>query len=34
MSNCMYLKEQMDAKQAAKEYAKMSKLRYLRDKNL
>jgi hypothetical protein len=30
----MYLKEQMDAKQAAKEYAKMSKLRYLRDKNL
>lgn len=34
MSNCSYLKEQMDARQAAKDYAKMSKLRFLRDKSL
>ena len=34
LSNCKYLKEQIDTKQAAKDYAKMSKLRYLRDKSL
>ena len=34
MSNVMYLKEQIQAKEAAREYAKMSKLRFLRDKNL
>ena len=34
MNNLQYLKEQIDTKQAAKEYAKMSKLRFLRDKNL
>ena len=34
LNNCSYLKEQMATKEAAREYAKMSKLRFLRDKNL
>ena len=34
MNNLSYLKDQIAAKQAAKEYAKLSKLRFLRDKNL
>lgn len=34
VNNCKYLKEQIDAKQAAKDYAKMSKLRFLKDKDL
>jgi hypothetical protein len=34
LNNCSYLKEQMAAKEAAREIAKMSKLRFLRDKNL
>eukprot|EP00340_Litonotus_pictus_P004289 CAMPEP_0170516346 /NCGR_PEP_ID=MMETSP0209-20121228/2583_1 /TAXON_ID=665100 ORGANISM="Litonotus pictus, Strain P1" /NCGR_SAMPLE_ID=MMETSP0209 /ASSEMBLY_ACC=CAM_ASM_000301 /LENGTH=490 /DNA_ID=CAMNT_0010801191 /DNA_START=137 /DNA_END=1609 /DNA_ORIENTATION=- len=34
MNNCNYIKDQIDSKQAAKDYAKMSKLRYLRDQNL
>lgn len=34
MNNVKYLREQIDNRQAAKDYAKMSKLRYLRDKSL
>jgi len=34
LNNCKYLKEQIDAKEAAKAYARLSKLRFLRDKNL
>lgn len=34
LNNCKYLKEQIDSKEAAKAYAKLSKLRFLRDKSL
>lgn len=34
MSNLGYLKEQIKAKEDAREYARLSKLRFLRDKNL
>jgi len=34
LNNLSYLKEQIEAKEAEREYVKMSKLRFLRDKNL